>query len=160
VIRWSVILLLPLLTLARGEIGDRLAPAILARKAQVILYGKVTSITAQKDEAGQIYTTVTFHLLELWKGSTKPTDVITYPGGILGEQGLLVRGGVTFAIDEEFVGFFIRNLKGELISVGMDSGKYLVRTSAGESAEPQVEREGEKLTFSELRTQVSQVLLK
>ena len=117
----------------------------LAVEAQVVLHARVLSVSTLKDSAGEIYSEVQFEPVSTWKGKVLPEkDRIVHSGGIFGEEMALASGQVAFVPGEEFVAFLVRNSRGELVTVGMDFGKFRIHN--GEAS-----RLKEKLSFAELR---------
>lgn len=96
----------------------------LTRAADLIIRGKVESKTVQRDETGRIFTSVRVLVQEVWKGDPKQQIItVVHSGGTLGERRLETIGQVSYAIDEEFVGFYQWNERGQAVTVGLAQGK-------------------------------------
>lgn len=125
----------------------------LAVEAEAIVHGRVRSTSVQRGADGEIFTEVAFESIAIWKG--KVDDVrerVVHSGGILGEEAGLASGQVEYVPGEEFVGFWVRNRRGELVTIGMKQGKFRV------NAERMAERLLEKRSLLELETAVKGAL--
>lgn len=109
----------------------------LSKQADLIVHGTVLSKSCQRDDRGQIYTRVEIRIAEIWKGATSGAVItVVHGGGTLGEERAFVSGQVEYAIGEEVAGFFIRNKRGEAVTLALCQGKFRVWTDP---------RTGEKL---------------
>ena len=103
----------------------------LSAKADVIIHGRVTSMTCQRDTSGQIYTSVTLAIEEVWKGKIDTnTFRIVHSGGILGDQIETCSAQVEYKIGEEIVAMLVLNQRGEGVTLGLLQGKFEVATDA------------------------------
>ena len=103
----------------------------LSSKAEVVVHGRVTSMTCQRDASGQIYTSVTLAVEEVWKGKIDTnTFHIVHSGGILGDQIDTCSAQVEFKIGEEIVAMLVLNQRGEGVTLGLLQGKFEIATDA------------------------------
>lgn len=109
----------------------------LSSKSDVVIHGTVTSLTCLRDAKGQIYTSVTLAIKEVWKGNINTNSFrIVHSGGVLGDQIEMCSAQVEYRINEEIVAMLILNERGEGVTLGLIQGKFEV------SADPKT---GEKL---------------
>lgn len=116
-----------LCALALPLAGSEPAPlsiAELTRAADLVIRGKVESKSVERDTSGRIHTRVRIAVAEVWKGDPKqPLITVVHSGGTLGERRAETIGQVGYAIDEEVVGFYQWNQRGEAVTVGLAQGK-------------------------------------
>jgi hypothetical protein len=114
---------------ARADMMVPLPIETISARAQLILERKVLSKTVLSDTNGNIYTKVDFQVNEVWKGAIPANHfTIVYDGGVLGDRGMSVSGGVEYEVGEEAVAFLVLNDRGEGITVGLTQGKFRVWT--------------------------------
>jgi hypothetical protein len=104
----------------------------LAKKADIVLRGKVISKTCRCDSQGRIYTEVDLQVSEVWKGVAKPGQLLTivHSGGVLGLRRSLVSNSVTYNIGEEVLTFLVWNQSRQAITLASAQGKLLVKHNA------------------------------
>lgn len=99
----------------------------MADSADLILEGKVVSLSCLRDQAGRIFTRVEVDVAETWKGRIEGKRLeVFHGGGVLGESRVRVAGQVHFQIGEEVVLFLVRNDRGEAVTLGLAQGKFQI----------------------------------
>lgn len=102
--------------------------AELAKKAELVVRGKVESKSIQRDAEGRIFTSVNLVVEEVLKGKAKGSNLkVAHSGGILGEKRAQTVGQVEYAIGEELIGFYVFNEKGEALTLNLAQGKISLR---------------------------------
>ena len=102
----------------------------LTSKAQLVLHGKVTGKTVQRDAEGRIYTRIEMEVTDTWKGTATNRFVMVQGGGVLGEEVASVSGQAEFLINEEVVVFLVLNQRREGVVIGLVQGKFKVTKEA------------------------------
>jgi hypothetical protein len=103
----------------------------LSSKSDVVVHGTVTSLTCQRDAGGQIYTSVTLAIGEVWKGNINTNSFrIVHSGGVLGDQFETCSAQVEYRIGEEVVAMLVLNERGEGVTLGLIQGKFEVSSDA------------------------------
>jgi hypothetical protein len=104
-----------------------LSIAELSSKSDVVIHGTVTSLTCQRDAKGQIYTSVSLAIAEVWKGNIETNSFrIVYSGGVLGDRIEMCSAQVEYRIGEEVVAMLVLNERGEGVTLGLIQGKFEV----------------------------------
>lgn len=98
----------------------------LARRAEAIVQGKVTSLECSKAANGQMFTRVELAVAEVWKGAATNHFALVHAGGVLGERWVRVAGGPEFRLGEEVVVFTVRNPQGEAVTMDLAQGKFSI----------------------------------
>jgi hypothetical protein len=97
----------------------------LSSRSDLILRGKVASMTVLRDADGGIYTQVRLEVTEVWKGSLATNYfVIAQAGGVLGDEATKISGQIEYQLDEEVVAFLRLNKRGEGVTLGLGQGKF------------------------------------
>ncbi len=108
--------------------ADHAAPLsieTLARKAELVVRGRVLSQSVQRASDGWIYTEVQLLVLEAWKGQPDQNPIrVCHSGGAHGARAIYVPGQVRFTDGEESVLFLLRNRFDRWVPVGMSQGKF------------------------------------
>lgn len=109
--------------------------AELARRADCVVYGKVTGLRAGKLPGRRlIFTEVTMKVTESWKGREVPTTLVfRHLGGALEGRRLLIPGAASFELNEESVLFLSKEhpVLGIRMTIGLAQGKFRVSTNRG-----------------------------
>jgi len=129
--RFGIVLALMTTLNCRSAILTPLSIEQLAGKADVVVHGRVISQTCQRDVTGQIYTSVTLAIEELWKGIVDTNSFrIVHSGGVLGDEIETCSAQVDYRIGEEVVALLVLNERGEGVTLGLVQGKFEVSTDA------------------------------
>lgn len=108
-----------------------LSIAELTAHADLVVRGRVESLTCQRDSAGRLRTEVHLTVREFWKGHASPGPfVVVLAGGTLGNERSVAVGQATYSPGEDVVVFLKRNARGEGVTLGLAQGKFLVETDA------------------------------
>jgi hypothetical protein len=103
----------------------------LTARAQIVVMGRVSNKTCQRDAAGQIFTRVELDVSEVWKGNiTSNRCSFVYAGGVLGDRKVGVSGQPEYTVGEEMVVFLVMTPKGEAVTLGLAHGTFEVRTDS------------------------------
>jgi hypothetical protein len=114
----------------------------LAVSAELIVVGKIVSLTSQWNEAGtQILTRVEVESEEVLKGAT-PSDRASFvqPGGHVGNVGSMVADAPPFAVGERVFLFLARRRDGQLGVLGLFQGKFTLERDVAAGVEMAVRR--------------------
>ena len=107
----------------------------LARGADAIVIGIVTSSKARQAEGGRILTDTELKVTEVLKGKAPPTVVVMQPGGVVGDIGQRVEGVAPFRVGEEVLVFLdARGNSDHFMVTGMIQGKYRIERSSDGTA--------------------------
>lgn len=99
----------------------------LTRESDVIVYGRVSGITVQRDSERRIYSRVELEVLEMWKGPPPQARfTLVHSGGTLGNERVQVTGMPRFAIGEELVAFTVLNPNKEGVLLSLGQGKFRI----------------------------------
>jgi len=103
----------------------------LAKRADVIVHGKVTGQTCKAGEGPIIMTEYTLEVTELLKGGTAGAKTFTFLalGGTLDGKGYAISGSATYAADEEVLVFLdaVHPKTGCRHAIGLAQGKFTVK---------------------------------
>jgi hypothetical protein len=100
---------------AGGSISGVLPVADLARRADLVVIGRVQEVTAVRRSAdGLVETLVTLHVEEVLKGAAGPTVEFARLGGRVGAVTSVVPGAPEFAAGERVLVFLARRPDGRL----------------------------------------------
>jgi hypothetical protein len=103
----------------------------LSIKSEVIIKGKVDSLTTYRDDEGRILTRVLVEVQEVWKGPlTTNRFTILLAGGILGDEKTVVTGQAEYHPGENIVAFLVLNKTGQGVTLGLVQGKFNIHTDA------------------------------
>ena len=122
--------LLFLLPIAKVEaVMVELSLEQLTRDADLILVGKVESVTSQMTD-GKIFSLATISVESKIKGELEPEQsiiVVSFPGGKVGDIGMKVEDSPNYQKDEEVV-VFLKKMQGEshFFTVGSSQGKFII----------------------------------
>ncbi len=102
----------------------------LARRADLVVRGTVTSLEARQDAGGAPRTVIELAVGETWKGT--PTNRLTVVQGssVLGRRQVRVLGEPEFRLGEELVLFAVFNPQGEAVTLDLARGKFTLKTNA------------------------------
>jgi hypothetical protein len=128
---FSAILLFVLMRFVSGQASaqtQQLRLEDLAKKAEVVVLGKVTDVRSEwNSERTRIITKVSLDVDQYLKGETAGrTMVITHPGGEVGGVGELYSHTPSFAKGEEVFLFVKKDSKNNLSIAGGKEGKFKV----------------------------------
>ncbi|HEX9657006.1 MAG TPA: hypothetical protein VGB89_08870 [Bacteroidota bacterium] len=128
----------------------------LARRADVIVVGKVTAVQSEWNaDRSRIYTTVTVAIDQNIKGQGNPISVtISTPGGEIGGVGEWYSHTPKFKVDEEVVVFAEREKGGRLIVSGGDQGKLTVMNEESTGSKTVIDSEPLMMYTSRLKSVV------
>ena len=99
----------------------------LATRADRIVLARVgPQITRRDAETGVIWTDVSLHVEETWKGTAEARLGLTEPGGVLDGIGLTVSASVRYRTGERVVVFLHRDALGQPRTLGITQGRFLV----------------------------------
>ncbi|HOK76545.1 MAG TPA: hypothetical protein PLW35_02355 [Verrucomicrobiota bacterium] len=102
----------------------------LAAESDLIVHGKVISITTTLDADRRIVTRVLTEITETWKGQHPGARLqVVLAGGTLGTKQVVVDGQPEYRPDEEVVLFLKLNQRKEAVTVGLAQGKFVVWTN-------------------------------
>lgn len=102
----------------------------LARRAEVVVRGSVTSMEAMRDGEGRPYTRLELAVTETWKGSATNRLWVVQGSAVLGQRQIRVLGEPEFRLGEEAVVFAVFNPAGEAVTLDLARGKFSVKTNA------------------------------
>lgn len=156
--------------------GAQFVPLTLAEltaKADLVVRGKVRSLTGAEDDAGRVFTRVELEVAEVWKGPRQPAVLeVVHGGGSVGKKRVVVSGQVQYRPGEEVVAFLVFNPRGQAVTLGLAQGKFQVwadpqtgeklaanlfhgTAPGGAAARPlEAKPAGDRLTLSGLKHQV------
>ncbi len=97
----------------------------LARGADAVVRGRVTSVTARWIGT-RIFTFAEVDAASVWRGSAPPRVTVITAGGVSGRLGQRVDGAAIFAQGEEVVVFVTRAEAGAYRVTGLAQGKFAV----------------------------------
>src|SRR5580765_7158063 len=125
---WPALLVSVFLSLAtRAEQSRPVAIEDLARRAEAVVHGKVSSLECRRDATGHVFTRVELDVTASWKGAATNRFVVTLAGGILGSRKVVVVGQPEFQVGEEVIVFASRNERGESLLLELGQGKFAVK---------------------------------
>ncbi|MDH7504375.1 MAG: hypothetical protein QHJ82_16905 [Verrucomicrobiota bacterium] len=102
----------------------------LATESDLIVHGKVISITTTLDADRRIVTRVLTEITETWKGQHPCSRLqVVLAGGTLGAKQVVVDGQPEYRPGEEVVLFLKLNQRKEAVTVGLAQGKFVVWTN-------------------------------
>ena len=100
----------------------------LARDADLIVVGKVESVTSQMI-SGKIWSSATIAVESRIKGDEAGQGkvVVSFPGGKVGDIGMQVEDSPNYKKDEEVV-VFLKKMQGEshFLTAGSSQGKFII----------------------------------
>lgn len=102
----------------------------LARRADVVVRGRVVSLEATRDAEKRPFTRIEFDVLAVWKGPATNRLAVVQASSPLGPRPVQVPGEPQFRLGEDVVVFAVRNPRGELVTLDLARGKFSVRTNA------------------------------
>ena len=112
--------------------GSQFVPltiADLTAKADLVVHGKVRSMTCDEDASGRVFTRVEIEVAEVWKGPRQPAVLeVVHGGGSIGKKRVVVSGQVQYRTGEEIVAFLVLNPRGQAVTLGLAQGKFQVWT--------------------------------
>jgi len=104
----------------------------LAAESDLIVHGKVISITTALRTDRRIVTRVLTEITETWKGEHPGSRLeVVLAGGTLGTKQVVVDGQPDYHPGEEVVLFLKFNQGKEAVTVGLGQGKFVVWTNPG-----------------------------
>ena len=142
----------------QGEVSVPWTLEKLTHEAELVMHARVVSTTCAKDDAGRIFTEVEVEPIQVFKGEVCKTPKIVHSGGIVGEEHVVVIGQVSFEPGEEFLGFLVKNERGELVTLGMNAGKLTVTPGGQKSGT--ILFGGKTLSLEEVRASISNLKFK
>ncbi len=99
----------------------------LVSRSELVVYGEVLSIESFEVADGAIYSRATVVVDDFLVGTYDDTVVeVIYPGGIVGDVGMMTSISPHFETGEEIVLFLFTNDNGELVLTNYAGGKYTV----------------------------------
>jgi hypothetical protein len=111
--------------------------AELVSRSDLVVHGEVLSVESFEDDNGEIYSRARVVVDDFLVGTYDDTIVeFTYPGGIVGDVGMMTSISPSVAAGEEVVLFLFLNDAGELALTNHAGGKYTVE--AGEVVEKDI----------------------
>jgi hypothetical protein len=121
---------------ATGAVAPEVSVEALAREADAVVRGTVTSVTPRWAPDGRhIRTRVSLRRLSTWRGSPPAELAVDVPGGTVGDVAQVVSGAPSFQNGEEVVVFLRTAGAGRWRVLGLALGKF--RVEAG-NAVPQL----------------------
>lgn len=102
----------------------------LARRADVVVHGRVESLEARRDESGRAFTRVELGVAETWKGVATNRLMVVQGSAVLGDRQVRVLGEPKFRLGEQVVVFGVFNPQGEAVTLDLARGKFSVTTNA------------------------------
>ena len=116
-------------SLGRADVGAPAPIEDLARRADMVVHGRVASLEVNADAGGHIFTRVELGEAEIWKGLATNHFSLVLAGGVLGGRWTKVVGGPEFRLGEEVVVFTLRNPDGNAVTLDIGQGKFGVRAA-------------------------------
>lgn len=101
----------------------------LARRADDIVHGRVTTLEASRDDTGRPFTRVELDVLATWKGMATNRFSLVQASSALGPRPVKVLGEPEFRLGEEVIVFTVRNPRGESVTLDLARGKFGVTTN-------------------------------
>ncbi len=101
----------------------------LARRADVVVHGRVESLEARRDESGRAFTCVELGVTETWRGAATNRLVVVQGSAVLGDRQVRVLGEPQFRLGEQLVLFGVFNPQGEAVTLDLARGKFSVTTN-------------------------------
>jgi hypothetical protein len=132
-----VVALVALAGLGEASTVLRFSNEELARRADVILLGKCTAMTARAGDGPVIFTEYTFDVAEFVKGAPVGSSSKTFQfkalGGKLEDRGWVISGSATYGQDEECLVFLDapHPKTGARHAIGLAQGKFSVKVESG-----------------------------
>jgi len=109
----------------------------LVSRSELVVYGEVLSIESFEADDGAIYSRAKVVVDDFLMGTYDDTIVeVTYPGGVVGDIGMMTSISPHFETGEEVVLFLFSNEADELVLTNYAGGKYTV--SAGNIVEKDI----------------------
>ncbi len=115
----------PIVSQSSGGIVEKLTIDDLALRADSILVGEVTDITCSEENAGNIFTIVTFSVEQRIKGETEGQASIRVPGGEVDGRTLEVENAPSFQLGERAV-VFLNKCEDVFTVVGGFQGQFAI----------------------------------
>lgn len=103
----------------------------LARRAELVVHGRVESVETLEAAPGRLFTRIELSSIEVWKGGTTNRLGLVQASGVLGERWVKVVGEPHYQPGEEVVVFTVPNERGEAVTLDLSQGKFTVTTSDG-----------------------------
>jgi hypothetical protein len=104
----------------------------LTAHADLVLEGRVQSLTCRPQPDGRLRTEVQLDVSEVWKGPIRPGPfTVVLAGGTLGNRRSGVTGQASYRPGEDVVVFLRTNARGEGVTLGLAQGKFAVNTDPG-----------------------------
>lgn len=125
--RLSLVVLLVAALPAAAALAVPASVEDLARGADAVVRGRVTSVTA-KWIGARIFSFAEIEVASVWRGSAPPRATLITAGGVSGRVGQRVDGAAVFAKGEEVVVFLTRAEAGSYRVTGLAQGKFAVNT--------------------------------
>ena len=101
----------------------------LVSRSELVVYGEVLSIESFEADGGAIYSIAKVVVDDFLVGTYDYTIVeVTYPGGVVGDVGMMTSISPHFEVGEEVVLFLFSNDADELVLTNYAGGKYTVET--------------------------------
>lgn len=101
----------------------------LARRADVVVRGTVTSLEARQDAGGAPRTEIELTVGETWKGALTNRLTVVQGSSVLGRRQVRVLGEPEFRLGEELVLFAVLNPRGEAVTLDLARGKFTLKTN-------------------------------
>ena len=102
----------------------------LAKRADLVVHGRVESLEARRDDSGRPFTRVELDVTETWKGAVTNRLVVVQGSAVLGGRQVRVLGEPEFRLGEQVVLFGVFNPRGEAVTLDLARGKFSVSTNA------------------------------
>lgn len=102
----------------------------LARRADIVVHGRVESLEARRDDSGRAFTRMELEVAETWKGAVTNRLTVVQGSAVLGARQVRVLGEPEFRLGEQVVLFGVFNPRGEAVTLDLARGKFSVTTNA------------------------------
>jgi hypothetical protein len=128
----SIIFVCALATSALATLVPRMTVEEMAGEAELVVHGNVVrKWSAWDSSGGTIWTHYEIRIEETLKGASGGALVVSEPGGIVGDQGMMIPGTPQYNVGDEVVLLVWRTPIGYLRTSGWGQGKFTVSAAAG-----------------------------
>jgi hypothetical protein len=121
-----------LATSALATLVPRMTVEEMAGEAELVVHGNVVrKWSAWDSSGGTIWTHYEIRIEETLKGAGGGALVVSEPGGVVGDQGMMIPGTPQYDVGDEVVLLAWRTPIGYLRTSGWGQGKFTVSAAAG-----------------------------
>lgn len=121
-----------LATSALATLVPRMTLEEMAGEAEFVVHGNIARTWSAWDSStGAIWTHYEIRIEEALKGASGGALVVSEPGGVIGDRGMMIPGTPQYNVGDEVVLLVWRTPIGYLRTSGWGQGKFIVSAAAG-----------------------------